>query len=121
MARKYKSSLTAGLTPDNWKETLNLRELSLDDLTNLVGDFKSMEKLGKQLSGYLKEVIRAQMPEDEDFYEGPHFAIQFNPRTRAGALNEDLIKEEMGEEWVEDHRKPPIEYTEMRVNPVVSE
>ena len=121
MARKYKSALTSKLTPDNWKDELNLPDLSLEDLTDLVGDFKSMEKLGKQLAGFLKEAIRARLPEDEDFYEGPHFAIQFNPRTRAGALNEDLIKEEMGEEWVEEHRKPPIEYTEMRVNPVVTE
>lgn len=121
MARKYKSSLTAKLTPDNWKEELNLKELSLNDLTDLVGDFKSMEKLGKQLAGFLKEVIRAQMPEDEDYYEGPHFAIQFNPRTRAGALDEEKCLEDMGEAWIEDHRKPPIEYTEMRVKAVVQE
>lgn len=119
MARKYQSPLTAKLTPDNWKEELNLKELSLNDLTDLVGDFKSMERLGKQLAGFLKEVIRAQMPEDEDFYAGPHFEIQFNPRTRAGSLDEEKITEEMGEEWVEEYRKPPIEYTEMRVNAVV--
>lgn len=118
MARKYKSSLTSKLTPDNWKEELNLREQSLEDLTDLVGDFKAMEKFGKQLAGYLKEVIRAKMPEDEDFFEGPHFAIQFNPRVRVGALDEDKIAEEMGDDWVADHRKPPIQYTEMRVNPV---
>lgn len=118
MTRKYKSPLTSKLTPDNWKEELNLKELSLNDLTDLVGDFKSMEKLGKQLAGYLKEVIRAQIPEDEDSYAGPHFAIQFNDRVRSGALDEALITEEMGEEWVEGHRKDPIEYTEMRVSAV---
>ena len=121
MGRKYKSTLTSKLTPDNWKDELNLPDLSLEDLTDLVGDFKAMEKLGKQLAGFLKEVIRAKMPEDEDFFEGPHFAIQFNPRVRAGGLDEGKITDEMGEDWVEDHRKPPIEYTEMRVNPVVSE
>lgn len=118
MARKYKSSLTSKLTPDNWKEELNLSALSLDDLTDLVGDFKSMEKLGKQLAGFLKEVIRAQMPEDEDFYEGPHFAIKFTDRVRSGALDEEVITTEMGEDWVTEHRKPNIEYTEMRVNAV---
>ncbi len=121
MARKYKSPLTSKLTPDNWKEQLNLKEQSLEGLTDLVGDFKSMEKFGKQLAGFLKEAIRARMPEDEDFFEGPHFAIQFNPRVRVGALDEDKITEEMGDDWVQDHRKPPIEYTEMRVNPVVQE
>lgn len=121
MARKYKSTLTAAITPDNWKDSLNLPELSLDDLTDLVGDFKQMEKLGKQLAGYLKEAITARMPEGETEYSGPHFMIQFNERSRAGALNEEMIKEEMGEDWCEEHRKDPIEYTEMRVTPVLEE
>ncbi len=121
MARKYKSPLTSKLTPDNWKDELNLPALSLEDLTDLVGDFKAMEKMGKQLAGFLKEAIRARLPQAEDFFAGPHFEVQFNPRVRAGALDEAKCVEDMGEEWVEDRRKPPIEYTEMRVNPVVTE
>ena len=115
MGRKYASKLTSTLTPDSWEEQINLPTLSLDDLTDLVGDFKTMEKFGKQLSGFLKEAIKARMPEGEDHYDGPNWAIQFNPRSRAGALDEERITEEMGEEWVTDHRKPPIEYVEMRV------
>lgn len=121
MARKYKSTLTAAITPDNWKDSLNLPELSLDDLTDLVGDFKQMEKLGKQLAGYLKEAITARMPEGETEYSGPHFMVQFNERCRAGALDEAKCLEDMGEDWIEDHRKDPIEYTEMRVTPVLEE
>lgn len=121
MARKYKSPLTSTLTPDNWEENLNLPELSLDDLTSLVGDFKQMEKFGKQLAGYLKEAITARMPEGETEYAGPYFAVVFKDCSRAAALDEDVIKEEMGEDWLEDHRKPPIEYTEMRVKAVVQE
>ncbi len=118
MAKKYTSTLTAKLTPEGWKEELNLSELSLNDLTDLVGDFKKMEKFGKQLSGFLKEAIRARIPEDEDFYQGPHWTVQFKDCSRVAALDEDKITEEMGEDWLEDHRKPPIEYTEMRVKAV---
>ena len=121
MARKYKSKITSTLTPDNWKDSLDLPALSLDDLTDLVGDFKAMEKFGKQLAGYLKETITARMPKGETEYFGPNFGIVFNERFRAGALDESKIKEEMGEDWVEDHRKDPIEYTEMRVNAIVRE
>lgn len=115
---KYASKLTATITPDNWEERLELPKLSLDDLTDLIGDFKRMEALGKKLTGYLKTAARARMPEDQDHYEGPRFALQFNPRSRAGGLDEAKILEDMGEEWTEDHRKPPIEYTEMRVSAV---
>jgi len=118
MARKYASTLTSKITPDNWKDQINLKDLDLDDLTDLIGDFKTMEKLGKQLGGFLKEAFRARLPEDEDFYEGTHFQIQFNPRARLGGLDEERITEEMGEDWVATHRKPGIEYTEMRVNAV---
>ncbi len=118
MTKKYASALTATITPDNWEEKLNLPQLSLDDVTDLIGDFKRMEALGKKLTGYLKSAARARMPDDEDFYEGPRFALQFNPRSRAGALDEVKITEEMGEEWTEAHRKPPIEYEEMRVSAV---
>ena len=121
MARKYKSKLTSTITPTNWKDNLNLPELSLDDLTTLVGDFKAMEKLGKMVAGYLKEAITARMPEGETEYSGPYFEIQFNERSRAGALDEAKCLEDMGEDWVEDHRKDPIEYTEMRVTPVLEE
>ncbi len=121
MARKYTSPLTAAITPDNWKEQLDLPTLSLDDLTSLVGDFKQMEKLGKKLAGFLKEAITARMPKGETEYFGPYFGVVFNERSRAGALDEDKIKEEMGEDWCEDHRKDPIEYTEMRVTAIERE
>jgi len=120
MSKKYASALTSQITPDNWEEKLNLPQLSLDDITNLIGDFKRMESLGKKLTGYLKVAARARMPDDEDSYAGPNWALTFNPCSRAGGLNEELITEEMGEEWTEAHRKPPIEYTEMRVSAVES-
>lgn len=118
MSKKYASALTSTITPDNWEEKLELPKLSLDDITDLIGDFKRMEALGKKLTGYLKTAARARMPIDEDFYEGPNWALQFNPRSRAGGLDEEKILEDMGEEWTEAHRKPPIEYTEMRVSAV---
>jgi len=118
MGLKYTSPLTAKLTPDTWKDKLNLKDLSLDEVTDLIGDFKEMKKFAGQLEGYLKEAIAAKMPEGETEYKGSHWFVQFNHRVRAGALDKDRIQEEMGEEWVADHTKPPTEYVEMRMKPV---
>jgi len=119
MGLKYTSPLTAKLTPDTWKDKLNLKDLSLDEVTDLIGDFKEMKKFAGQLEGYLKEAIAAKMPEGETEYKGTHWYVMFNHRVRAGSLDKDLIQQEMGEEWVEAHTKEPTEYVEMRMKPVV--
>ncbi len=116
--KRYVSPLTKDLTPDNWKDKLVLKGLSLDDLTDLLGDLKAMEKFGKAVGGYVKEAVLARMPEGETEYATANFAFALNDRVRAGGLDEDKIREEMGEVWVEDRRKPPIEYTELRMSAV---
>lgn len=114
--KKYTSPITAGLTSDNWEEKINLSSLSLDDMLDLLGDFKQMESMGKKLGGFMKEAVKSRMPEGETEYESPQWIVQLNERSRAGNLDEVLITEEMGEDWVEEHRKPPVEYTELRLN-----
>jgi len=113
----YISEVTDRLTPDDWQEVLNPKALSLDEAVDILADCKSMEAFGKKLTGYMKQVVRSKMPDDEEEpeYIGTHFSVHVNKRTRKGGLNEPLIIEEMGEDWVEEHRKPPTEYEEIRV------
>ncbi len=119
--KRYVSPLTQHLTPENWKDKLNLAELSLDGLTDLLGDLKAMEKFGKVLGGYIKEAVLARVPECTTEYATENFAFVLNDRVRVGGLDEDKIRDEMGEVWVEDRRKPPIEYTELRMSAVTPE
>jgi len=112
--KKYAHPITSSLTPDNWQDKINLNALSLEDLVEIFGDMKAMENFGKKLSGYLKEVIKARMPEGEDEFDSTHFHIQRNFRTRAGGLDGAKILEDMGEEWVEDHSQDSTDYVELR-------
>ncbi len=121
--RKYISPITAGLTPDNWQENINLANMSLDETLDLWGDFKAMEAFGKKLGGFLKQAVRAKMPDDEPepIYENPRWQVAVNLRSRKGGLDKDLITEEMGVEWVEDHSKPSTEYEEIKLKAVPQE
>ena len=111
--KKYTHPLTAQLTPENWKDKLDLDALSLVELANICGDLNHMEKFAKKLSGYLKEILKSKMPDDEMDTEFWHLAR--NERERAGGLDRESILEEMGMEWVEEHSNPSIEYTELRI------
>ncbi len=119
--KKYVSPITAGLTMDNWESRINLSDMSLDSLIDLLGDLKAMEALGKKVGGFLREAVGGKMPEDEIEYYGTHFSIVLNECSRAGGLDKDKITEEMGVDWVEEHSKPLIEYTELRIKPRVEE
>jgi len=118
MGRKYVSPITAGLTPDNWEERINLKDMSLDEMADLWGDLKVMEKLGEKVGGYMKEACKARLPEGETEFIGTNFRFELNDRSRAGNLNKDLILEEMGEDWVEEHLNPDTEYVEARLTRV---
>lgn len=116
---EFTSPLTPELTPDNWTEEINLQALSLDETMDLLADFKKIEAFGKKVGGFLKQAVTAKMPdEDEPVYEGTHYFAQINLRTRKGGLDEAKITTEMGEDWVEEHRKEPTEYKELRLKPV---
>lgn len=114
--RKYTHPLTKEITPDNWQEKIDLDSLSLNDLSSLFGDFKNQEAFSKKMSGFLREVIISRMPEGEDEFDGPYFHLERTFGQRQGGLDKLAILEEMGEEWVEDHSKEPIEYTMLKVS-----
>lgn len=107
--KKYNHPLTKTLTPDNWQEKINLDALTVDDLIELLYDMRKMENFGKKLGGFLKEVIKVKcegMPE----FDGRRIFAEFSDSSRIGGLDEEAILEEMGEEWVENHRKPDSEF-----------
>ncbi len=116
--KKYVSPLTSKLTPDNWQEAINLKDLSLDDLTDLLGDLKAMEALGKKVGGYVKEAVYGRMPDDTFEHATPNFAFVINERTRKGGLDEAKILDVMGEEWCDEYRKDATEYKELRMSRV---
>lgn len=121
MSRKYVSPLTSKLSPDNWKDKINLADMSLDELTDLLGDLKAMEKFGKQVGGFIKEAVYGRLPDGVTEHATSNFAFAINERVRAGGLDEEKITAEMGEDWVEEHRKPPIEYKELRMSVVTED
>ena len=121
MKKKFTSPLTSTLTPDNWKDKINLQDMSLDEMVNLMGDARTMQKLGKLLDGFMKEAVMARMPEGEDEYATDYWEIYVEEKERAGGLNRDKILEEMGEDWVFDHTKDPTEYFQVSCKAVVKE
>ena len=112
--KKYTHSITKDLTPDNWKDKLNLADLTVDDLIELLKDMRTMENFGKKVGGFLKEVIKARCDDLEEF-DGRKIFAEFVASERAGNLDIELIEEEMGEEWVESHRKPGSEFTTIKL------
>lgn len=107
---------TGKLKPGNWKEHVNPKDMSLEDALDALGDAKELKKFWTQMEGFLKEIVKSKMPEGEMEYVGHHFQVVLNERVRAGGLNKELIIEEMGEEWVEEHTNEPTEYLELRLN-----
>ncbi len=116
--KKYRSPITKDLTPDGWKDKINLADMSLDAMTELLADLKIMEAMGKKIGGYMKEAVKARMPEGEMEYVGAHFIVNLKDCSRSGGLDGDKILSEMGEVWCEDRMKPDIEYTELRLSVV---
>ncbi|KKN65450.1 hypothetical protein LCGC14_0481700 [marine sediment metagenome] len=119
--KRYISPITKELTPTDWKDKINLSDMSLDEMTELLADLKVMEAMGKKVGGYMKEAVKARMPEGEMEYIGARFIVTLNDRLRSGGLDGDKILEEMGEDWCEERMKPDIEYTELRLSVVTPE
>jgi hypothetical protein len=112
--KKYTHELTKDLTPDNWREKLNLDDLTVDDLIELLKDMRSMENFGKKLGGFLKEVIKARCKDMEE-YDGRKIYALFTESFREGNLDMEVILEEMGEEWVESHRKDGTDFITIKL------
>jgi len=112
------SKLVQKMTPDNWHDYLKPKEMSLEDALDALGDVKALKSFYNQMEGFLKEVVTSKMPEGETEYTGTHFAVVLNERVRAGGLNKELLTEEFGVEWIEEHSKEPTEYMELRLSRV---
>ncbi len=119
--KKYASPITKELTPGTWEDKINLADMSLDEMTELLADLKVMEAMGKKVGGYMKEAVKARMPEGEMEYTGARFIVNLKDCSRAAGLDDDKILEEMGEVWCEERMKPDIEYTELRLSAVKEE
>lgn len=113
--KKYIHPLTSGLTPDNWKDKINLPDLSVDDLLELLKDMRNMENFSKKLGGFLKEVVKSRCEGLEEF-DGRTVYAQFVPGFREGNLNVDLCTEAMGEEWVAEHRSEGTDYITIKLS-----
>ena len=103
MARKYKSSVTAKLTADNWQEIINLKTMSRDDMLDLFGDMKAMEKLGKKIQGFMREALIARMPKGESSQENNNFSIEVTESSGRVTLDGARILEDMGEQFVQKY------------------
>lgn len=112
------SKYTDNLTSDNWQEKLQPKHMSLEDALDAFGDVKIQLSLYKKLEGFMKEVVKSKMPEGETEYTGLHFMVVLNERSRAGGLNKELLTEEFGQDWIEEHSKEPTEYVEVRLTRV---
>ncbi len=116
--KKYRSELTKSLTPEGWQEQINLKDMSLDDMLDLLKDLKVMEAFGKKVGGYMKEAVKGRMPEGAVDYSGPRFIVAIEHVERKAGLDEGRLVDDMGEEWVEGYRKDPIEYDQLKLSEV---
>ena len=112
--KKYTHPLTKDLTPDNWRDKINLPDMDVDDLIELLKDMRSMENFGKKLGNFLKEIIKARCEGMEDFDGRKLFAL-FTESTRLGNLDVEAIEEEMGAEWVATHRKGDTDFITIKL------
>jgi hypothetical protein len=92
------------LTVENWTEVLNPKDLSTDQMIDIMGDIKAEAALLKKAEGYLKEVVPAQFEDEEFEYSTSRFAVTRMGSTRV-SLDSAGIKEEMGDEWCADHSR----------------
>lgn len=111
---KFISPLTKELSLANWKEKIDLKALSLDEMTDLLGDLRNLEKLGKKVGGFIKEAVYARVDREKPTRAG-HYEVVVNHVVRKGGLDEAKIIDDMGEEWLAAYRKDDIEYDEVRL------
>lgn len=124
MAKKkspYRSPLTKDITRDNWKEVLmpKLKSMTVDEIMALRYDMGEMEKLGKQLSGLLKEILIARLGDSME-YESDTIGLALSRvvQYRAGGLDRDRILEDMGQNFVDNYTKDGTEYEVMTIKPL---
>jgi hypothetical protein len=96
------------LTPDNWTQLLVPKELSKEEMNDLLGDVNRQRKFLDKVEGFLKEGILQHFPTDEWEFSTGRYQLT---RTAGATVTVDLdkLKAEMGEEpykeWFKNHSK----------------
>lgn len=87
-------------------------------LVDWLGAMREQMKELKQLEGYYKQALTARLGEDEDEITGELFEAEIIDVEQM-RLDNDVVKEEMGEEWWSDHCKL-IEYQMIKTKRITS-
>lgn len=113
MAKKYMSLVSSKLTPDGWKEQLNLKTLSVHELLDIFGDMKQMEALGKKVGGFVREVLIARGDGRE--IENDNFI--FSPSDTPGkpTLDTARMEEDMGPQFMQKYRGTGDNFTTVQL------
>ena len=115
MSKKYHSPITKLLNRDNWQDNIPIQNLTLPELAALRYDMTEIEKLGKQVAGFLREIIINRMGKDDHFDSA--FTIDVADGFRAGGLDRVRLLEEYGEQWINKYSSEPSEYKVLRIKP----
>lgn len=90
----------------------NLDNATPEILVDWLGGAREQIKELQQLEGYYKEALKARIAEGQDEIIGEKFAAEIKEISQS-RLDSATVKEEMGEEWWEDHCKL-IEFQQIR-------
>lgn len=90
------------LTQDNFRELINPKRLSKSQMLSLIAQAKRIQKFYAQVEGMLKESFVSMFDEDEFEFENEDWTATRVMQTRT-TLSKDLVLEDMGQEWVEEH------------------
>ena len=95
----------------DWKEYINLRDMSLEDKVEAYAEFNELEKVVKKIAGYLNEHIKATLQEQKRTQlVTPIMIATLRGPTVASRLDTQAIREAMGEEWMDQFSKESTPY-----------
>ena len=115
----YASPIMRTITQDNYMDVINPHELSTDELWDLMGDMRALEKFGKKMAGFIRETLGKSALEELEF-AAPHYNVKIVERSRAGGLDSARIKDEMGMQFMEKYSKDDTSYMEVRMTRIPS-
>lgn len=91
------------LNSENFTKLINPKRLSRVQLLSILGQAKKAQKFYEKVEGYTKEIFTAQFDDDEFEFNTDHWAAIRVERERT-ALDQDAVREEMGEQWFNAHK-----------------
>lgn len=81
----------------------DLSDLDDEQLIDLLGSFRKIEAIGGLYNKTISGLLKAKLPQEQSFTASRYeFFIKVGSRT---ALDQTLVKEEMGDDWYEEHCK----------------